>query len=957
MKITSRIILFIFFFAFLGLSFAKIAEASTLTLSGKVLDQSNAPIANTTITVTDSSTNSTVGTTTVDPSTGSYSLTVPQGTYNVTATPPSSSGFQSITFSNQSMSSDTILDFTLVPQLSVATLSGHITDPTGAGIGGLRLRFCTPSNCGINVPTATTDSTGFYSLQILSGTGYTLHMQGLYGFGIVSSDGAINIPQDTTVDLHIPTTHVTFQVQDSSQNSVAGVNIGGRLSNSSSFSVQTSTGAISFSVATDGNSFGVGTDTSGKAILTTFPVPLSYTVSPPNNTLLGTSGSQSISQDTTIPVTLAAAPAEHTLSGHITDSTGAGIGGLILRFCTPTECDTAVPSASTDSTGYYSTQLLSQTGYTLHILGLYGFGITSSDGAINIPGDTTVDMQVPTTHVTFQVQDSSQNPVAGAGIGVRLEGGFSMQTSTGAISFSVATDGNSGGTSTDSTGKAILTTFPVPLSYSVTPPNNTLLGTSGTQSITQDMTIPITLASAPVLRSISGQITDPTGTGISGLRLRFCATVAISSCVTTSTDGSGFYSAQLLSGTGYTLHTGIYGFGISSSNSAINIVQDTILDLHVPMTHVTFQVQDSSQNPVAGVGIIGRLGGGFAMQTSTGAISFSVDVDGNSFGVGTDSSGKAILITFPGSLSYTVIPPNNTLFLPFSSTLSVTQDLTQLISLQSSDNTLSGKIYTDDNQNGVQDTGEAGYQGATVTLSTGQTTTTDANGNYAFTNLLPGTYTETLTVPNGYFASTTNPATVPISANTTENFGIYSAPVVGTITAPNAPVQVNTAVSASARFTDGDTTDTHTASWNWGDGSSSTIGSVTEPSGAIPGLATGSHTYTAAGIYTITVTVVDNDGATGAAQYQYVTVYNPTSQGLFSGGQHYTSPAGAYTQNTNLTGIVKFGLSYKYQGTMPVGDKQFTMDFAAANFTFNATSVTSLVTTNNIGTLRGTGTV
>lgn len=269
--------------------------------------------------------------------------------------------------------------------------------------------------------------------------------------------------------------------------------------------------------------------------------------------------------------------------------------------------------------------------------------------------------------------------------------------------------------------------------------------------------------------------------------------------------------------------------------------------------------------------------------------------------------------------------------------------------------TLSGTVYNDGNKNGTQDSGESGYNGATVSLNTGQTATTDANGNYTFSSLQAGTYTETLTVPNGYSATTTNPATVTVSTNTTQNFGIYSPPVVSAITAPTSPTQVNTSVSTSATFTDGDTTDTHTASWDWGDNSTS-AGSVTEPNGSTPGSVTGSHTYTAAGVYTVILTVTDNDGASGTSTFQYVSVYNPTSQGLFSAGQHFTSPAGAYTANTSLTGTVKFGLSYKYQGTMPTSDRQFTMNFNAANLTFNATTISSLVVANNMATLTGTGT-
>src|SRR5882724_2558447 len=85
---------------------------------------------------------------------------------------------------------------------------------------------------------------------------------------------------------------------------------------------------------------------------------------------------------------------------------------------------------------------------------------------------------------------------------------------------------------------------------------------------------------------------------------------------------------------------------------------------------------------------------------------------------------------------------------------------------------LTGTVYNDANQNGFQDTGEAGYSGAIVTLDSGQNTTTDSNGNYSFTSVPAGTYVETLTVPSGYTATTTNPANISLAANTTQNFGI-----------------------------------------------------------------------------------------------------------------------------------------------------------------------------------------
>lgn len=180
------------------------------------------------------------------------------------------------------------------------------------------------------------------------------------------------------------------------------------------------------------------------------------------------------------------------------------------------------------------------------------------------------------------------------------------------------------------------------------------------------------------------------------------------------------------------------------------------------------------------------------------------------------------------------------------------------------------------------------------------------------------------------------------------------APSVNPISVSPNPVQVSNSTTASASFSDADTADTHTASWNWGDGNT-TSGTVTESNGS--GTVSNSHTYSSAGVYTVTLTVTDNHGATGQSTFQYVSVYNPTSQGLFSAGQRFTSPAGAYSQNTSLTGTVRFGLSYKYQGSVPVGDKQFTMNFSLANLAFNATNVSSLVISNSMATLTGTGTI
>ena len=79
--------------------------------------------------------------------------------------------------------------------------------------------------------------------------------------------------------------------------------------------------------------------------------------------------------------------------------------------------------------------------------------------------------------------------------------------------------------------------------------------------------------------------------------------------------------------------------------------------------------------------------------------------------------------------------------------------------------TIGDRVWDDKNANG-SDEGEPGIGGVTVILTDANgaevaRTTTDANGIYRFTGLIPGTYTVTIEVPDGYTAATTS-ATVTV---------------------------------------------------------------------------------------------------------------------------------------------------------------------------------------------------
>lgn len=202
------------------------------------------------------------------------------------------------------------------------------------------------------------------------------------------------------------------------------------------------------------------------------------------------------------------------------------------------------------------------------------------------------------------------------------------------------------------------------------------------------------------------------------------------------------------------------------------------------------------------------------------------------------------------------------------------------------------------------------------------------------------------TVPQGALSG---PVSVTSNGETAASAASFVVdPTLGQITGlPSGPMAVNNSVSASFGFTAPSNT-TGTVVWTWGDGTTS----------AGSGTASGTHTYTAAGLYTVSATVADSDGGTGTTiYYGSVVVYDP-SAGFVTNGGWINSPAGALVSNPSLTGKGTFGFVSKYQtgATVPTGNATF--QFQDGSFSLSSTSYQWLVVSGACkAQLKGSATV
>ena len=186
---------------------------------------------------------------------------------------------------------------------------------------------------------------------------------------------------------------------------------------------------------------------------------------------------------------------------------------------------------------------------------------------------------------------------------------------------------------------------------------------------------------------------------------------------------------------------------------------------------------------------------------------------------------------------------------------------------------------------------------------------------------------------------------------------IYNVdPVIGYFDAPVDPVEVNTIVQVTAGFYDQGINDTHNATIDWGD-DTITDATIDEINGS--GTLTGSYAYFDPGVYTLTLTVIDDDDGIDVMIFRYIVVYADYyfDCGFVTGGGWINSPEGAYTPDTTLTGKANFGFVSKYKKgqSTPSGNTEF--QFKVANLNFHSANYYWLVVAGAKAIYKGVGTI
>ena len=548
------------------------------------------------------------------------------------------------------------------------------------------------------------------------------------------------------------------------------------------------------------------------------------------------------------------------------DSGEAGISGLTVNLYNATAPTTVLATTTTDDSGNYVFNGLAAGSYIVGVVPNSTYPVASTAVTANNGSATDVDGKNNGTQTAGAGESKSGTVVLTLGTQPTTEGGqgaggltaadangnatidFGFYAPTMSLGSTAFNDANNNGT--QDSGEAGISGLTVNL-YNATAPTTVLATTTTDDSgnyvfnglaagsyivgVVPNSTYPV--ASTAVTAN-NGSATDVdgknNGTQTAGAGESKSGTIVLALGTQPTTEGgqgAGGLTAADANGNA-TIDFGFYAPTMSLGSTAFNDAnnngtQDSgeagisgltvnLYNATAPTTVLATTTTDDSGNYVfnglaAGSYIVGVVPNSTYPVASTAVTAnngSATDVDGKNNGTQTAGAGESksgtIVLTLgsqptteggqgAGGLTAADANGNATIDFGFYAPMSI-----------------GSTVFVDDNYNGVQDAGELTIQGAAVKLydatgsQIGTEILTDANGNYLFGNLAPGTYkVGVMPVPDyPYSTSSTLDSENPNDNVDFDDNGIQSAPgleaISGLITLVNntEPIEAGTGVDA-----------------------------------------------------------------------------------------------------------------------------------------------------------------
>jgi hypothetical protein len=652
--------------------------AAQSVLSGTVYGNGS-PLTNTLVEALTDGTTVVVGSS-ASGANGTYSISLPNATYDLRVTPPQGSGFTAETIQNVVLSADRTFDVLLVSAASSIAVSGTVTGYLGAAVPNVNVSVYTPA--GQTIGHTQTDATGHYHLTGIVATLPSAVSVEVSRFSINTSTVAParftrwreNIPVSggaATFDVALPVAIVTGQVQREGGVAIPGASVS----------------ASSFEPDDNGYLQGGGSttaDASGDYSLLVLTGANDFSAQPPSGVLgvLPLSVTVPVSGNSTRNLVLPSATT-FTVSGTVT-----GYGGAVVanaNVSAYTSAGQTIAHGQTDAAGHYSvtgTVATLPSAISIEVSRFGGTGAVTPSRFTrwreNLPvsGSTaTFDVALPVAIVTGQVQRENGTPVAGATVSVSS----AESDASGYLQ-------GGGSTTADGSGHYSLLVFTGANDFFAQPPSGTLglLPVSVNAPVLADSTRNLVLPSATTF-TVSGTVTGLGGAAVPNASVFASTGGGHQTIGHTQTDETGHYSVTGTVATlPATINVEISRFGGTSAvvpsrftRSFENLPvsgDSATVDVALPVVVADGVVTDSNGAPVPNVSISG--------STHTPDSSGSIQGGGS---VSSDASGQYRMLLTPGDASFSVSPPSLTGFLAVSVTTTISGDITQRIVLQKPD--------------------------------------------------------------------------------------------------------------------------------------------------------------------------------------------------------------------------------------------------------------------------------